>query len=77
MHVHVPQTRDEELATGIDGTRTFRRASPGAHFDNAAASEHHIHLPSRPSIGTIDDCDVAEDDRPLVCGGVCHESREQ
>src|SRR5438552_9495073 len=39
MHMHVPQTRDEELAAGIDYARIFRRANLGANFGDAAAGQ--------------------------------------
>jgi hypothetical protein len=49
----------------------------GANFDNAAAGEHHINQPPRPSTRTVDDCDAAEDNRLVVRGSRCHEGGKQ
>jgi len=47
------------------------------NLDDAAADEHHIHLPSRPGTGTIDDRDAAEDKRPVVRCSHRHEGGKQ
>ena len=71
MHVHVPQSGDQELAGGVNHVRIWRSRNIGSDRCDAIAGDQDRRVTPDWPTGNIDDGDVRQSDRRLSAIRLC------
>jgi hypothetical protein len=58
--VHVPQTGDEKLSSGVDHLGVLGDAGPFCNFRNTVAADHYRHVGERGRASRINHSDMGE-----------------